>query len=185
MAGLTARIQLVSNALILLGDQPISSLTEDRTGATLGANLFENTYLAMLQNHRWRFASKSQELARLSSKPSTNYSYAFALPADILYGFNGDSRNYEIFGDEIHCNSETFRLEYVRRVEEDRLPAYFAKALEYNLAAQFAIPLTGDIDKGSYYAKVFNNEIRKAKFTDSTQYPEVAVQDSPYTDIRY
>ncbi len=48
MAGLTARVQLCSNALILLGDRPIASLTEASTGATLGANLFENTYLAPL-----------------------------------------------------------------------------------------------------------------------------------------
>ncbi len=185
MASLSARVRLVSNALILLGDQPIASLTEDRTGATLGANLFENTYLAMLQNHRWRFAAKSQQLARLAVKPTTGYNYAFALPADMLYAIKGDSRKYEVYGREIHCDATTFQLDYIHRVEEDKLPAYFAKALEFNLAKQFAVPLTGDVDKGSYYGQAADNEIKKAKFTDSTQYPEVAVQDSPYTNIRF
>ncbi len=185
MAGLIARVQLVSNALLLLGDRPIASLTEDSTGATLGANLFENTYLDMLQNHRWRFAVKIQDLAKFSKVPDTPYNHAFALPDDFLYAVRGDSRDFAVYGHEIHCNAETFQLEYIHRVAEDLLPAYFAKCLEYNLATQFAVPLTGDIDKASYYGKVYLDSIRKAKFADSTQYPEVAVQDTPYTSARY
>jgi len=180
-----SKVQLVSNALLLLGGNTISSITEDTTGAKLGANLFENTYLSMLQNHRWRFATKTQGLNRLSATPSTDWNYAFQLPNDFLYSVKGDSERYEVYGKEIHCNNLTFQLDYIYRVDEDLLPAYFAKALEYNLASQFAIPLTGDITKGDYFSKVFNNEIRKAKFADSTQYPEVAVQDQPYVTARY
>ena len=186
MAGLIARVQLVSNALILLGDRPIASLTEDSTGATLGANLFENTYLALLQNHRWRFATKSQSLARLAAKPNTGFSYAFALPDDFLYAIKGDtSSTYAIYGVEVHTNVATFRLDYVTRVSEDLIPAYFAKAMEFNLAALFAVPLTGDTKKGDYYSNLFLDAVKKAKFADSTQYPEVPVQSEPYTTARY
>jgi len=185
MSGLTARVQLVSNALILLGDKPIASLTEDTTGALLGANLFENTYLTMLQDHRWRFAVKQQLLAKLSIKPITKYNYAFQLPADYLYGFKGSERQFEIYGNEVHANSPTFTMDYIQRIQEDLLPAYFAKALEYNLSAQFAVPITGDEKKGLYYQKIFMDSIRKAKVIDSQQYPEVPVQDSPYTQIRF
>ncbi len=185
MSGLIARVKICSNALLLLGDRPISSLTEDTTGATLAANLFENTYLAMLQNHRWRFAVKTLELSRLTVKPKTKYAYAFQKPSDLLYAVKGDSFTYEIYGNEIHTNSQSFQLDYVARIEEDLLPAYFAKALEYNLAFQFAVPLTGDLDKGSYYQKVFLNDIRKAKMADSSQYPEIGVHHQPYVDVRY
>jgi len=185
MSGLITRVQLVSNALLLLGGHTISSLTEDSTGAKLGANLFENTYLSMLQNHRWRFATKTQALSRLAATPETGYNYAFQIPNDFLYAVKGDGRDFEVYDNQIHCNYQTFQLDYIHRVSEDLLPAYFAKALEYNLASQFAIPLTGDISKGDYYAKVHNDAIRKAKFADSTQYPEVQVQDAPYVDIRY
>jgi len=185
MSGLITRVQLVSNALLLLGGTTITSLTENSTGAKLGANLFENTYLTMLQNHRWRFAVKTQELNRLAAKPNTGYEYAYQLPNDFLYSTKGDARDFAVYDNEIHCNQSTFQLDYVHRVSEDLLPAYFAKALEFNLASQFAIPLTGDINKGSYYDKAYNDAIRKAKFADSSQYPEVEVQDHPYVDIRY
>ena len=184
MSGLITKVQLVSNALLLLGGNTITSLTENSTGAKLGANLFENTYLDMLQNHRWRFAVKTQELNRLEAKPDTGYEYAYQLPSDFLYTTKGDARDFAVYDNEIHSNQRTFQLDYIHRVNEDVLPAYFAKALEYNLAAQFAIPLTGDINKATYYGKVFTDAIRKAKFADSSQYPEVAVQDAPYVDIR-
>jgi hypothetical protein len=185
MAGLTSKVQIVSNALLLLGDRPISSLTEETTGATLGSNLFENTYLSLLQNHRWGFAKTTALLSRYSSTPMSGYAYAFALPSDFLYIIKGSDSNYAVYEDGIHANSETFTIDYIKRVDEDKLPAYFAKALEVNLAYQFAVPLTGDIAKGQYYESQFNNYIRKAKFSDSTQYPEVSVQSQPYVDVRY
>ena len=185
MAGLTAKIQLISNALILLGGTPISSLTEGTTGATLGANLFENTYIALLQNHRWRFAVKTQQLSRLSATPETKYNYAFAVPNDFQYAIKGNVKDYEVYDSELHCNEKEFILDYIHRIDEDMLPAYFALALENQLASRFAIPLTGDINKADYYAREFTNSLRKAKFADSTQYPEVAVEDAPYIDVRY
>jgi len=185
MSGLISRVQLVSNALLLLGGNTISSLTENSTGAKLGANLFENTYLGMLQNHRWRFAAKTQELNQLAATPDTGFNYAYQMPSDFLYAIKGDSTTFEVYDNEIHCNDKTFKLDYIHRVAENVLPAYFAKALEYNLAMQFSIPLTGDIAKGDYYGRVYNDALRKAKYIDSSQYPEVSVQDQPYIDIRY
>ena len=122
MAGLIARVQLISNALILLGDRPIASISENTTGALLGANLFENTYLSMLQNHRWRFSIKAQSLSKLSAKPNTGYNTAFQLPDDMLYIVKADTRDYTIYGNELHCNQEAILLDYATRVEEDILP---------------------------------------------------------------
>lgn len=184
MSGLIAKTQIVSNALILLGDRPISSLTEDTTGATLGANLFENTYLSMLQSHRWRFAVTTLQLSKLSTKPKTGYTNAFQLPANFLYTVKTDIGQFEVFGNEIHSNSDAIRLDYICRIEEDLLPAYFAKALEFGLSAQFAVPLTGDLNKADYYSKVYMNELKKAKHADATQYPEIPVQSRPYVDVR-
>ncbi len=184
MAEIASKVEIVSNALLMLGDKPISSLTEGTTGATLGANLFETTYISMLQNHRWRFATKTQALTRLSATPDTGYTYSFALPSDSLYIIKGSS-NYEIYGREIHTNTTEFTIDYISRVSEDALPAYFTKALEYNLAERFSIPITGDINKATYFGKRYLEEVKHAKHTDSTQYPEVAVQHNPYIEARY
>ena len=184
MSGLIARVQLVSNALLLLGDRPIASLTEDTTGATLGSNLFENTYLSLLQSHRWRFATKRLSLSRLSAKPNTGYQYAYQMPSDFLYTIKTDAQSFEVYGKELHSNTTSLDLDYIYRVNEDQVPAYFAKAVEFALANQFAVPITGDLKKADYYSKVYLNELKKAKHTDATQYPEVPVVSRPYIDVR-
>ena len=66
MAGSTSKIQLISNALILLGDAPIASLSAAGAGAIAGANLYDASYDNMLSMHRWRFASKVATLSRLA-----------------------------------------------------------------------------------------------------------------------
>jgi len=113
------------------------------------------------------------------------FNYKFTIPSDCLYVINTDTRSYEIYETEIHANSLELEIDYIYRVAEDRLPAYFAKMLEFFLAAQFAIPLTGDMDKGKYYSSMYLNELKRAKFADSTQRPNIGFADSPYTDARF
>ena len=55
---MVSAIQLASNALLLLGHDPISSFTESTAGAQIASNLYETTYESLLTQHRWRFASK-------------------------------------------------------------------------------------------------------------------------------
>ena len=46
-----SKVQLASNALILLGDEPISSFTEAGAGAQTASNLYETAYLSILSSH--------------------------------------------------------------------------------------------------------------------------------------
>lgn len=178
-------ITISSNALILLGAEPIASFTDGSTGATIASNLYESSYQSMLTTHRWRFATKKAQLARLSAPPLNGYSYAFQIPSDCLYVITPTTNDYEIYGSLIYCNDTAIKLDYIYRVSEDKLPAYYVKMLEFFLAAQFAIPLAGSIDKGNYYSKLFVDQQRKAKFADSTQRPQDSFIDSPYVNVRY
>ncbi len=185
MTGLTSSISISSNALILLGDRPISSFEDGTSGATIASNLYENSYLSVLTNHRWRFATKKAQLARLTEVPLFGFQYAFQIPSDCIYVIAPDTENYEIYGSQIHANDATMFLDYTYRVDEDKLPPYFSKMLEFFLAAQFAIPLAGSIDKGTYYNKVYLDQLRKAKFADSTQRPSDIMESNLYVDVRY
>jgi hypothetical protein len=48
----STKVGLISKALILCGEKPLTSLTDDRYGATVGVNLFELIYEAELQSNR-------------------------------------------------------------------------------------------------------------------------------------
>ena len=185
MAGNAADISLASNALLLLGHQTIASFTEATAGAEIASNLFDHSYKYILSIHRWRFASKQARLARLAAKPQNVFSYQFQLPTDLVYLIRAVGvRNYEIYGDKLYANDSDVSIEYVYNLDSSYLPSYYAKMFEYYLASQFAIPITGDIDKASYYAQQYEKALIKAKFIDSSQRPNDGITDNPYVDVR-
>ena len=60
-------IDIASNALLLIGDNPISSFDDPGAGAKVAANLYPETKKRMLSEHPWSFALKQQRLNTLFS----------------------------------------------------------------------------------------------------------------------
>jgi len=184
-SGTTTRVSLASNALLLLGHTEIASFTENTTGATLASNLYETSYFSVLTTHRWRFATKKADLARKTKTPKNSYEYMFALPSDLLYLINTDTADYEVYGDSVYTNSATLSIDYIYKVKEDSLPPYFIKMFEFFLAAQFALPITGDLAKTAAMEKAYFHQLRLAKFADSSQRPADSFRSNPYVEARY
>ena len=178
-------ISICSNALLLLGHQPITSFEEGSAGAQIAAALYDSSYEALLTQTRWHFATKQAQLAMLADKPLDRWSYAFQLPADLLLISRITERHYEIYEDMIYTNAKEVNIEYIYRVEEANLPTYFVKALEFYLAAQFAIPITSNTQRAEQYQNMYLMQIRQARNADSAQRPNYPIEDSPFTDVRY
>jgi len=178
-------IKIASNALLLLGHQPISSFEEPTAGAEVASNLYESTYKSALTTYRWRFATKKAQAARLAGTPLNDFSYMYQLPTDCLYLIKTSAQVYEIFEDKIYANVPTLDIEYIYNVSSDKLPSYYVKALEFFLASQFAIPVTGSMEKAQLFEKAYSDQMRLARHADSSQRPSEPIQYSPYTDVRY
>jgi hypothetical protein len=186
MAGTSSDIQIASNSLILLGHEPISSFTEGTTGSQVASNLYESSYNSMLVTYRWRFATKKAKLARLSETPLNDYSYQFQLPTDLMYLISATSgTDYDIYEDKLYSNQKIEEIDYIYKVAADKLPAYYIKALEFFLAMQFAIPITGDIDKMRAMKTLMEDQLRLARHSDSTQRPADTLDDNPYSEARW
>jgi len=184
---MTSSIKMASNALVLLGDDSLSSFDDATAGATIANQLYETSYLSILSNFRWRFATKTINLSQLVNKQESRYTYAFQLPSDLLYLIKVDnSSQYEIFGTELHSDHREITIDYIYRVSEANLPAYFVKMFEFYLAMQFSIPLTGSIEKSNFYRIAYEAEAKRARFSDSTQRPsDTMTASNRYTRVRY
>ena len=178
-------VSISSDALILLGGEPIASFTEDSTGAQIAAQLYEITYHSMLTETLWHFATKTYDLARLVTAPDNTWKYKYQLPSDCLYVVKADTKNYEIYERELYANSTTVQIEYIYPVSEENLPPYFIKALGYNLASLFAIPLTGNATRADYYREMFENQMMRARRADSSQRPASRQGNDTLLRVRY
>jgi len=180
-----SKVQLSSNALILLGDQPIASFTEEGAGSQTAANLYETSYLSMLSSHRWNFATKKSTLAKLAASPTNEYKYQYQMPTDIVMLITTyPVSTYRILGDKLYSDAETVAIDYIWKISEDQFPAYFVKAFEFYLASQFAIPITEDLNKADVMQRFYEQESRRARYADSQSQPAVPIQDDPYIRVR-
>lgn len=183
-------IDIASNALLLIGDNTISSFGDDEpgAGATAASNLYESTKQRLLSEHPWSFATKLQRLSRLSQAPDilTGYRYAFQMPTDLIRIWKTvPSSFYEVIGDLIYSNENVILATYIYNVNELKMPPHFVKALEYSLAAEFAISVTEDVNKASLYESKSRVSIAKAMYIDSQGRPQQGIVSRPLIDARF
>lgn len=181
-----SKIDIISNALLLIGHGSISSLDPDQgAGATVGSALYDTTVEYMLSTTYWRFSMKQQSLNRLTAVPLNNWQYAFQLPTDMITLYRVDPRaNYQLFEDNLFTNVDTLSADYSFRVADTALPIYFVMALQYKLAADFAIAITNDTQKNQLYEAKYREELMVAMGADAKNHPAVVIVDQPFTDVR-
>lgn len=185
MAGNTSKISIASNALILLGHKPIASLEEAGAGPQAAANLYEDSYLNLLTANRWRFATKKVLLSRLVEGPINEWKYQHQLPHDMLYLVKtSEIMDFEVYEDKLYSNYKEVSIDYIYRVDESMLPAYFTKTLEFFLAAQFAIPVTANSTRMQEYNTMYEMQLKRAKYADASQRPSDVMARSEYVDVR-
>lgn len=180
-------VQIASNALLLIGHSPISSFVEPGNGARVMSALYESTLLDVLSDHYWRFATRKQDLSRLTSVPLNTYQYAFQLPAQFVMvhavrvGNAGSTGiDYEIFEDEIYTDQPAISLDYIFRPDESAFPPYFVKLMEYRLAAEAAQAVASKSDLSNQFFQLYQKQLLKAKARDAQNRPNNIIRSSPF-----
>jgi len=184
---MASAIDMSSNALLLIGDNPINSFTEEGAGATAAANLYPATKEMVLSYHPWSFALKEQELSQLAQQPDerTNLKYAYQVPTDSIRIWEIFPHSYfEVVGKLIYSNEPSLLCRYVYDVPESLIPADLVKAIEYQLASEFSISVTEDENRHQIFERKAQMQMAKASTNDAQGHPINAVKDNPFVDAR-
>jgi hypothetical protein len=180
-------IDIASNALILIGDDPISSFADEGAGPRNASALYPETKKAVISEQPWTFALKEQFLNRLSQTPEqeTGYSFAYQVPTDLIRIWAVFPHSlYVRVGDLLYSNQTTLLCRYVFDVDETAIPPHVVKAIEYKLASELSIPVAEDRAKAEFYEQKYIEQARKAMSIDSQGQPSVPIIDSPFVDVR-
>lgn len=178
-------IEISSNAMIRIGAPPISSFTEGGAQGIAAGNLYAITVKALLSTHPWRFAMGKVLLNQLVAAPLNDYQYAYQLPGDMLKLWRVyQVSDYQIYEDKLYTNANTVEIDYVFQPVESKFPASFQLALEYKLAAEFAMIITSNRTLAEGMEEKARVEATKARSIDSLQTPAVAVQSYDYINSR-
>lgn len=179
------KIGLISAALILLGEKPLVSLSDDRYGATVGAALFELIFENELQSNRWRFAMKKAALSELVDVPLNEWQHSFQLPTDMLLSVGVfPSAPYEIYGDHLYTDQATVELDYMFKPEPGQVPGYFSIMLVYALARDMIKPITESDTGVQIMQKKYVQQRDRALYADSQGRPPTQIRSNPFIDVR-
>lgn len=185
---MATKINLISNALILIGDSPINTLDGDSRQQQVSRNLYDNIVKNELTKHRWGFARRKAQLSLLVEEPlDDDWRSVYQLPTSLLVLIKlNPSVGYQIYGDKVYTNlSQTLHCDYIDDVTEDNWPVYFSKMIEYALARDFASSIRDSAAAADRMAAEYLNASRMARYTDSIQHPQTPIRDRPFISVRF
>lgn len=204
MAAGDTSLSICSDALIILGAQPISSFTEGSDAAQACDRLYPDLRDSLLSRYPWSWSYKKVQLARLATSPVTEWNYAYQLPGDIISGvralFNTADTfgmplryGWELYGDQVYTNEEKVYIDYQATVSESKMPYYFVHLLRTAMAGELGMIITDQISKADYYRSLAfgtpgengrGGLFREAMNIDSRGQPSHVIEDYSLIDVR-
>jgi hypothetical protein len=162
MASNDTDITICSDALVLLGAQPITSLTDGSDPADVCNRLYPDLKNHLLTVYPWSWSLKKVQLSKNATAPVNEWDNAFDLPNDIIgsviavfdsssSGIRPRRYGWEIYGTQLFTNLDTIYIDYQATVVESSMPEYFIRFLRVALAAEIAIPITDQATKSDYF----------------------------------
>lgn len=202
---MASEISVFSQALVRLGDSPISGLSELSPGL---ADLFPQIKANVETAHPWRFNTiKSQLLARTLTEPPSQYKYVYQLPPDMLNGlprtvwnspFNqgrsSQFTDFNIFEDKLLTSAEQILIDYQIPKVVDVFPIHVTELTIRALMAVLAFPVTDQQNTvnaaqisawGNPEEEGKGGYSKVAKRIDSQGHPSQAIKNYPLTAVRH
>lgn len=186
---MTSSVSICSNALIMLGDRPISSFEDGTNAAKSCANLYPFARDEVLRSHTWNSATKRLLLSPLTDAPAFDYRYAYQLPSDwlrtIQIGQLGQALDFTIEGRQILTDSNTLPLVYIYRnaVEATWDPSLISTATYY-MKAMLAYAITQSASMAQVALQEFLNTFRQAKAINGQDDRGETLGDFPLLESR-
>lgn len=170
---MTTDISICSTGLLLVGADDITSFDDETREARLSAAMYPTTRDSELQKHDWIFSRQQTDLARSSTAPLFDYSYAHQIPTDSLklIALDINPSEYRVFQDKIFSNVKDLKLFHQVRPNESDMPSYFVRLLEYKMAEIFSTALLQDDRMSQLYRQKYDDQYWEAKKADSQQEP--------------
>jgi hypothetical protein len=185
----TSKVQIASNALLLLGDKPINSFDEDSDRALIASNLWDNAAAAVLRAHPWNCATNRVALAPDTDAPAYDWSYQYTMPGDLLrvlfVGQAGAADAYKIEGRKILSDENPLYLEYVFNNEDvASWDAMLVEAMTRYMAYLMAYPLTKSNTTQDTMHQGYQNALKLARTIDGQENPPEDAGDYPLISAR-
>lgn len=183
-------VSICSNALLMLGAQPINSLSENSDRARLCAGLFETTRDDVLRSHFWNCATTRTTIAPDVATPAFDYAYQFTLPSDwirtISVGEYGYETDYRQEGRKILSDESSLKLTYIyKNTDVTTWDVSLVKAMTHAMQAALAYPITQSASMAQVADQQLAMYMKRARAIDGQDTPPETMGDFPLMNSRF
>lgn len=181
---MTSSVSICSNALLQLGDDPISSFDEENDRTTLVANLYADKLAKVLRLNDWSCATKRVTLSPLTTTPDFDWAYEFLLPSDwirtISVGLENAQDDYKPEGRKILMDRNVCYLRYIwRNEDESTWDSLLIEAMTQVMIAALTYPITKSTTKQRSEEEIVRDVLASARAVDAQGKPTERLGDSP------
>lgn len=205
----STKVQIISNALSIMGKKPIISLTDNSDIVTAAEQAFDFLLPSIIAKYFWRFATRIRQLVQLNIVPVGGYwQYAYALPDDYLKLIHLWPPNWDF---EIYNNQQLYSnfnstitfvppppapptpsqaanplfIEYQFLPLVQFLPDYFNEYFAYELAAYLSLTNAQSVNYFSVLRPRADYLLGTALAADAQNRPQTPIQSAPMITRRF
>lgn len=178
---------ICNSALIKIGAERISSLTENNKRAIVCNEQYPKIRDEVLRAHPWNFAIKRVELAQITDAPAFEYKYYYQLPEDCLrvLAINSDHA-FKIEGKYIATDATSMKIKYIARIEDaSQFDTIFCEALAARLAADIAYSVAQNTSLQSMLISMYSAQLALARSMDAQEGTADQVSADGWINSRY
>lgn len=183
-------VSICSNALLMLGDKPISDFNEDQDRARLASNLWEQVRDHVLRSHPWNCAIKREALAPDATAPAFDWSYQYTLPSDFLkalsIGEMGQEGEFRIEGRKLLCDDNPCYLRYIFKNDNPGTwDPGLVEVMTLEMAHRMAYAITQSASMVDTMAQKAAMVLRRARAVDGQDDTPEQLGDNPLYAARF
>lgn len=173
-----AEVTICSNALTMLGANPIASLTENTADARRCNRLYPITRDAVVQRAPWKCSLQRAILAQNATGPLFGFTYAFNLPATAICLWatsldvdeGGDGTPWQVEGRTLVSDASAVSILFGIKVTDTLLfDPMLEQAITFALAAALAFPTTQNANLMEKFDQMAERVMARALARDGKQ----------------
>jgi hypothetical protein len=182
------RVNIISNALLLLGKPRIESIEAGGPPAKAADQLFDQILAADLSSPNWRFATKTATLSVVANfdPDFAGFTYAQQLPADCLAIWRlWPNVYYQVFGQRLYTSTNTqLKIEYRSMTDLGALPPAYLNYLTYLIADTLAPAITDSATVSGKISAQMAAAKAQAMVVNAQNNPNRSIASSPWLGVR-
>jgi hypothetical protein len=186
---MATEVSICSNALRKLGDEAITSLSDNTERARLSNAFYEPTRDAVLRAHTWNFAIARQKLSKLTSIPAFDFAAEYTLPTKpyclrVLQMSYADIE-FKIEGRKLLSNEDAASILYISKITDtSQFDPLFTEALTARLAAELAYSITGSNTLSKQMWELYESKIAEARSIDGLEGSSDSIVSDTFISFR-